>query len=58
MLIVKMEFFLPCFDLSLPGGGGHVMHVPYRAWGVIGHDIGGKVIPAKMVRLAESQLLE
>jgi hypothetical protein len=25
---------------------------------VIGHSIGGKVIPAKMVRLAESQLLE
>jgi hypothetical protein len=25
---------------------------------VIGHGIGGKVIPAKMARLAESQLLE
>jgi hypothetical protein len=25
---------------------------------VIGHGISGKVIPAKMVRLAESQLLE
>jgi hypothetical protein len=25
---------------------------------VIGHGIGGKVIPAKMVQLAESQLLE
>jgi hypothetical protein len=25
---------------------------------VIGHGIGGKVIPAKMMRLAESQLLE
>jgi hypothetical protein len=25
---------------------------------VIGHDIGGKVIPAKMARLAESQSLE
>ncbi len=26
--------------------------------GVIGHGIGGKVIPAKMAQLAESQLLE
>ncbi len=29
-----------------------------RALFVIGHGIGGKVIPAKMVQLAESQLLE
>ncbi len=26
--------------------------------GVIGHGVGGKVIPAKLARLAESQLLE
>jgi hypothetical protein len=32
----------------------------YRYWpnSVIGHGIGGKVIPAKMARLAESQSLE
>ena len=30
----------------------------YSYVGVIGHGIGGKVIPAKMARLAESQSLE
>ncbi len=30
----------------------------YSYVGVIGHGIGGKVIPAKMARIAESQLLE
>jgi hypothetical protein len=41
-------FFLHDFTLIASGGGESV----------IGHGIGGKVIPAKMARLAESQLLE
>ncbi len=33
MLIAKLEYFLPGFNLSFSRGGGHVMRVPYRAWG-------------------------